>query len=86
MYPYILDSFTGKTLFQLNKYYNLNLLNELFGVIIPHGFDMGNIGLYNSTDCECTIVEKMPIYQVLTDCEFTKYNHDNSIQLDLLNL
>lgn len=44
MYPYILDSFTGKTLFQLNKYYNLNLLNELFGVIIPHGFDMGNIG------------------------------------------
>jgi len=45
MYPYILDSFTGKTLFQLNKYYNLNLLNELFGVIIPHGFDMGNIGL-----------------------------------------
>ena len=46
MYPYILDSFTGKTLFQLNKYYNLNLLNELFGVIIPHGFDMGNIGLH----------------------------------------
>jgi len=45
MYPYILDSFTGKTLFQLNKYYNLNLLNELFGVIIPHGFDMGNIGV-----------------------------------------
>ncbi len=33
-----------------------------------------------------TIVEKMPIYQVLTDCEFTKYNHDNSIQLDLFNL
>ena len=33
-----------------------------------------------------SIVEKMPIYQVLTDCEFTKYNHDNSIQLDLFNL
>ncbi len=50
MYPYILDSFTGKTLFQLNKYYNLNLLNELFGVIIPHGFDMGNIGLIDTAE------------------------------------
>jgi len=34
-----------KTLFQLNKYYKLNLLNELFGFISPHGFDMGNIDL-----------------------------------------
>ena len=34
-----------KTLFQLYKYYNLNLLNELLGVISPHGFDMGNVGL-----------------------------------------
>ena len=28
MYPYIFDSFAGKNLFQLNKYHNLNLLNE----------------------------------------------------------
>ena len=27
------------------KYYNLNLLNELFGVICPNDFDMGNIGI-----------------------------------------
>lgn len=27
------------------KYHNLKLLNELLGVISPHDFDMGNIGL-----------------------------------------
>ena len=29
---------------QLYKYHNLNLLNEKFKVISPHGFDMGNTG------------------------------------------
>jgi len=33
-----------------------------------------------------TIVEKMPIYQVLTDFEFTKPKHDNYIQLNLFDL
>jgi len=33
-----------------------------------------------------TIVKKMPIFQVLTDCKITKFNHDNSIQLDLFYL
>lgn len=32
-----------------------------------------------------TIVEKMPIFQVLTDCTFTKPKHDNSIQLNLFD-
>ena len=33
-----------------------------------------------------TIVEKMPIFQVLTDCEFIKPKHDNYIQLNLFDL
>ena len=33
-----------KSLFQSYEYHNLNLLNEKFKVISPHGFDMGNIG------------------------------------------
>ena len=32
-----------------------------------------------------TIVEKMPISQVLTDCKFIKSKHDNSIQLNLFD-
>jgi len=32
-----------------------------------------------------TIVEKMPIFQVLTDCKFIKPIHDNSIQLNLFD-
>lgn len=32
-----------------------------------------------------TIVEKIPIFQVLTDCTFTKPKHDNSIQLNLFD-
>jgi len=38
-------------LFQLNEYYNLNLLVEFFGVISPHDFDMGNVG-YNDFHIE----------------------------------
>ena len=40
-------------MFQLYKYHKLNLLEEYYEVISPHGFDMGNTGLMDSAyDCD----------------------------------
>ena len=36
----------GKCLIQLHEYH---MLNELLGVISPHGFDLGNVDLYEYT-------------------------------------
>ena len=44
MHLYLFDSFEGKSLFQLYKYYKLNLFEEYFGVIRSRDFDLGNVG------------------------------------------